>query len=336
MMLSLSLSAYENILKPSLRPLYHAVRLPISYLKARKISREYAAQHRRAQDFFASRKASTNPIIKSLSEIKVRILNPEGNGFVVLPDRYLNLVRQIRDDVQVRFEVSGNCLFFPKLKISSVPRCTKDISAIKNGEIISVQLKDYLGIRGLEELCSGLMGELERKVFLSHVIVDKVYIYRSLPTHQEAQVSWLWHYDNHPNEILKIMIYLSDVDEKSGPFEYLRSTKSHEAAFIHPRPLFDNSRISPKAIKRYLLDGYDCRRVTGPRGTMILFDNNVVHRASLAKSVYRDVIVLQIRPATFCPRSYIDPQWTGSFQHVDFNPNPYDYHPREKPRMLSG
>ena len=69
---------------------------------------------------------------------------------------------------------------------------------------------------------------------------------------------------------------------------------------------------------------------------MILFDNNVLHKANIPSVGYRDVVVLQIRPVHFTPRGPIDRAWTGSFQHVDFNPNPYDYRPRLKPRMLSG
>ena len=31
----------------------------------------------------------------------------------------------------------------------------------------------------------------------------------------------VWHYDNHCRERVKIMFYLNDVDESSGPFTYL-------------------------------------------------------------------------------------------------------------------
>lgn len=325
------------MLKPLLRSLYRSLRFPFDYFRARKISNHYAAHRRRAQDCFASTENSAEPRVKSLTEVRVHILYPGvKDNLIDLPSNYLALVSRMHRDIQDSFEETHNCLFFPKLKLESMPRYTRDIAAISNGEVIAVQLKDYLHVDGLQDLCSLIVPELERKVYCSYVIVDKIYIYRSLVSRQPAQVSWMWHYDNHPNEILKIMIYLTDVDNESGPFEYLRSIQSHGAALMSPRPLFENTRVPPKTVKRYLLNGHECHKVTGPRGTMILFDNNIVHRANLAKSRSRDVLVLQIRPATFCPKPYIHPQWTGSFEHVDFNLNPYDYQPREKPRMLSG
>ena len=42
-------------------------------------------------------------------------------------------------------------------------------------------------------------------------------------------MSWTWHYDNHPVEILKVMIYLTD--DALGikrSFEYLRSSRTRE------------------------------------------------------------------------------------------------------------
>ena len=39
--------------------------------------------------------------------------------------------------------------------------------------------------------------------------------------------------------------------------------------------------------------------MTGLKGTTILFDNNVVHRAVLARATDRDVLVFQVRPVAF-------------------------------------
>ena len=61
-----------------------------------------------------------------------------------------------------------------------------------------------------------------------------------------------------------------------------------------------------------------------------LFDNNVAHRAVLARATYRDVLMFQVRPATFKTTPYVDRRWTGSFQHNDFALDPSDVRPSVK------
>jgi hypothetical protein len=55
---------------------------------------------------------------------------------------------------------------------------------------------------------------------------------------------------------------------------------------------------------------------------MLIFDDNVIHRAVLARASHRDVMVLQLRPATSRVRPCIDPGWTGTFRHSPFNLDP--------------
>lgn len=323
--------------KQLIRPLYYAVHSTVFYFRALKILRDYDAHYREAKRLYAI--AGNEPRLKipSLSDVRVRWLVPASDdGLVTVSDAYPMLIGRMHRDVQVRLERSANCRFFPKLRTQSLPECTEDIPEVKDGEVIAVQLKECLDVDGLQELCALVLPQLERYVYGSHVIVDKVYVYRNLVSHREGEVSWTWHYDNHPIGIMKIMIYLTDVREDNGPFEYLRARGTHEALYMSPRPLSDYGRISPSAAKGHLSRGYERHKVTGPAGTMVLFDENVVHRANVAESGFRDVIVLQIRPATFRRAAFIDPQWTGSFEHVDFNPDPYDLRPRQKLDMLSG
>ena len=246
------------------------------------------------------------------------MLSPVGN------DR----LRRVDAAAKHLFARSRDCSFFPGLPEGSIPEWTEDIGAVRNGEVITVQLKNPLEVRGLEDLCAPIMQQLERKVYGSYAIVDKVYIYRSVISGHIPRDSWLWHYDNHPHELLKVIIYLNDVSDESAPFEYLRCAKSLKPVSGSPlAPLYGHSRISEQILRRYLSNGFESHKVTGPRGTMILFDNNMVHRANLASQKYRDVLIFQVRPSTFCAQSYIDPRWTGSFQHASFNPDPNELTP---------
>lgn len=331
------ISSGARQLKQLIRPLYYAAHSTVFYFRALKILRDYDAHYREAQRRYATEGNGAELRIPSLSDVRVRRLAPAYNGnLVIVPDTYPSLIERLHHDVRVRLNRSVNCRFFPKLQTRELPEHTEDIPEVQDGDVIAVQLKESLDLDGLQELCAQVLPQIEQRVYGAHVIVDKVYVYRNLVSRREGEVSWTWHYDNHPVGIMKIMIYLTDVHEENGPFEYMRSRGTHEALYMSPRPLSGYGRISHSAARGYLSHRYESHKVTGPAGTMVLFDENVVHRANIATSGFRDAVMLQIRPATFPPASFIDPRWTGSFEHVDFNPDPYHLEPQQKLDMLSG
>ena len=308
----------------------------MQYVRAVKIARDYAANHETAKDIYRASGRVPEPAVSSLDQIGVRMILPgDRSPLMSLPDDYLARVDQLSREVDARFAFSDHCMFLPAVDRSALPERTADVPAIKAGEIISLQLKNASALPGLQTLCDAVLPDLERHVFGSFVIVDKVYVYRNLTCRLAPQVSWLWHYDNHPTEVLKVMIYLTDVTERTAPLEYLRNQDTKAALSFTPKPLLGNSRVSPAQVERYMREGYEPYKATGPKGTLIVFDDNVLHRANFAEERYRDVLVLQIRPATFAPDQRIDPRWTGSFEHVDFNPHPSNYTPAVKRRRLS-
>jgi hypothetical protein len=68
-----------------------------------------------------------------------------------------------------------------------------------------------------------------------------------------------------------------------------------------------------------------------PGRNAVLFNDDVIHRATFAERRHRDVLILQLRPATRRRTPYVDPRWTGSFQHRDFNPDPEQVEPQVWP-----
>jgi hypothetical protein len=325
-------------LKTYLRPLYHSY-VSLRYSgRAKKINDDYAAHYRHAREVYLSDGNIVQPSLSSLDDVQVTPLFPisEERPFVSFPDNYSELVKRMRLDVQSRLQFAANCRFFPKIDIapSSLPLRVADVKAMKQGDVIALQLKSYRDLDGLDELCSILMPQLERAIFGTYLVVDKVYAYRNLISRQHNQVSWRWHADNHPGQIKKIAIYLTDVDPDSGAMEYLRSPTTGKAAMTEPKPLL-GVNITPRKLAEYRSKGFEPYRLTGKSGTAVLFDENIIHKANIPSRGYRDAIFLQIRPSTFRPERYIDERWTGSFEHVDFNLDPYDYQPRPKSSMHS-
>ena len=327
----------RTIVKTLLRPVYQPPRAAYQYVRARRIVRDYAENYRTAQAAYRAAGQPAATVIPSLDRLGVRVIVPGApNPLFPLPAGYGQLVDRVAGDVDRRFAASENCLFMPRLDRAGLPPRTADVPAIRDKDVISLQLRDAVAVDGVRELSAALLPEIERALFGSFVVVDKVYVYRNLVTRQAEQVSWLWHYDNHPTEVIKVMIYLTDVGERNAPFEYVRHGQTGEPYMFNPLPLLGHSRIAASRVERHLHDGYEAFKATGPRGTLLIFDDNVLHRATFAREGYRDVLVYQIRPATFRPEPRLDPRWTGSFEHDDFNLDPNDYQVRVKRTKISG
>lgn len=326
-----------SVIKALLRPVYHPPRSAWQYVRARRIVRDYAQNYENARRLYLASGHAAPPAVPSLDRLGVRVISPAASdGVAPLPSGYGSQVAALAEAIDRRFARTENCLFMPKIEREALPPLTADVAAIRDGQVISLQLRDVLGVPGLGSFVDLVVPFIERTFFGSFVVVDKVYAYRNLVSRQREQVSWLWHYDNHPTQVIKIMVYLTDVDAETAPFEYVRRRDTGEPLMFTPLPLRGNSRVAPATVEGYLQRGYERHLATGPRGTMLVFDDNVLHKANLARRAHRDVLVLQLRPATFEPQPRLDPRWSGSFEHDDFNQNPDDYRSHLKRHRFSG
>ena len=108
-----------------------------------------------------------------------------------------------------------------------------------------------------------------------------------MPSGAQRAASQNWHRDHVDRHLVKVFIYLSDVDERAGPFEYVRgSTDDGPYANVWPwapggdhyppRDEFEE-RIPPSAIST----------LTGTAGTMILCNTSGFHRGGFATETPR-------------------------------------------------
>ena len=89
----------------------------------------------------------------------------------------------------------------------------------------------------------------------------------------------LWHRDGEDYKIVKVLIYLNDVDDAGGPFEYIprQHTPSYRA-FRHLKGVIKDPDMD-KVVPRQ-----QWRTCKGPRGTALLMDAaNVFHHASVPR-----------------------------------------------------
>jgi len=99
-----------------------------------------------------------------------------------------------------------------------------------------------------------------------------------------------WHRDNGYQNGFKALIYLNDVTNENGPFEYIKRSftlKNHLFDFPYP----DKYQFTEKEIADYVAKNtnlYSC--VIGKAGTLVLFNTNAIHRGKPVKDGVRYAI----------------------------------------------
>ncbi len=98
----------------------------------------------------------------------------------------------------------------------------------------------------------------------------------------ERQSSQRWHRDFNDRLLLKAFLYVSDVDEAAGPFEYVpRSFPGGELGDLWPWfPGYDGYPPDEEFARR--MEGERIETFTGQRGTLILCNTSGFHRGGYA------------------------------------------------------
>jgi len=239
-------------------------------------------------------------------------------------EAYPVLLDRVYSEIKTRFSNPKYCQFFSsdnavaqKLnKEKGALSSTENLSEIGKGLIHKIHIAQTTDIKGLEDLCQMILPQIERKFYGTYVIAKEAMIYRSLESVLPPFGSFLWHSDNDFDDTIKVMFYLSDVSEDNAPFEYLHNPKFHRSPRIRANIIalkkYTGGRIPEEAIEEFEASGCEKHKVIGGRGTVVVFDNKIIHRGNIAKKGFRDVLVLHLMPSVFKPKRYIDPRWTAS------------------------
>lgn len=157
------------------------------------------------------------------------------------------------------------------------------------GKEFVVRLHSYEGDVGLDDpwfrfCASRRMLDLANAYLGLMSKLEYVDVWYSIPQEvsSERKASQRWHRDYNDRHLLKAFLYLVDVDEETGPFEYVAgSARGGPYAGDWPwRPLSESyppqdelaKRVPPEAIKTF----------TAPKGTIIFCNTSGFHRGGFA------------------------------------------------------
>jgi hypothetical protein len=138
--------------------------------------------------------------------------------------------------------------------------------------------------------------------------VDQWY---TLPRDDKDRVaSQRWHRDYNDKHLLKVFLYMSDVDEAAGPFEYIPGTmiRGNRFADVYPWEIFGEDLYPPDAALEPMSRANESRLVTGPAGTLILCDTTGFHRGGFASE----------RPRIMGVWNYVSPASLASLSERNF------------------
>tara|TARA_A100001015_G_C14886193_1_gene670532 strand:+ start:131 stop:940 length:810 start_codon:yes stop_codon:yes gene_type:complete len=171
----------------------------------------------------------------------------------------------------------------------------------------ATHLNGWRDIKELNQLFDLIMPEIEKKVFKSNGHIQILHVYKNKPG-ANPDSSWLWHYDDCPEQFLKLVIYLTDVTEDNGCFQYLqnkdgdfpmvptnRTYPGHNGMPYH----FKGKRIPPEETQKRIEEGYEVKSLLGKAGTYALMHPNIYHRATVPAegSTPRECLFFFIRPS---------------------------------------
>jgi hypothetical protein len=109
-------------------------------------------------------------------------------------------------------------------------------------------------------------------------------VWHNFITSGEARESQLWHYDREDYLILKLFLYLSDINENSGPFTYAPGTHKKAKSRGEPESFLENGvrRSTDQQMERFI-PSEQWRKCVGPKGTIIFADTRGFHKGGLAR-----------------------------------------------------
>lgn len=235
----------------------------------------YKIYLRYAQILYKKRQSRTNKDAEHYADLLHR------QGYVVLSSNFdIAYARNIKNKIDTLFSDSNNT-------INVVPGLSRLIDGCENVDEIA-------------EIIFNNVANVVEAYYKSNFKLYTMSIYRTVPCQEAPVSSFLWHFDNCPDESIKLMIYLDDVTSDTGAFRFKTEKLSEEIrkkGFWH-RDDFDKvSEILNDESTNITIEGATC--------TCILFKpGRVVHKATAPIKAHRDVVTTVILPSDIDWRSH--------------------------------
>jgi hypothetical protein len=190
------------------------------------------------------------------------------------------------------------------LGIKAPASLCKSVSAafdkIGSRELVSYIPRDQAGAytRGIYDVLDSVSPVIE-SFYGSYYQPYWISLQQNFPGTASASSSFGWHIDDNPRQLMKIFIYFNDVAESNGAFRaftYPVSKNLLEAGF---KSWSEKLRVeNQKMVNDYLSEHpSELKVLEGKSGTVLMFDNNLVHKGTPPREGFRHLAQIEIYPA---------------------------------------
>ena len=133
-------------------------------------------------------------------------------------------------------------------------------------------------------------------------VLRAVNVWMNRPTPSPAKESQLWHRDGDDRMILKVFIYLGDVDLDNGPFWFIPRSHLKRVGTV-TRPL-EAARVDDQDMRSWIADN-QWKVCTGPTGTIIFADTTGFHKGGKCDKRSRILLTFEyVSGASPYPREF--------------------------------
>ncbi len=122
---------------------------------------------------------------------------------------------------------------------------------------------------------------------------------KTIPTTERTH-SRNWHRDPQEYSIVKVFLYLSDVDDEAGPFTYVPKSAPGYKPYgdLFPQQVPEGSYPGNEALEA-AIPKEDIKPQTGPAGTLIFCNTNGLHYGGVTKSKERIMFTMSYAAPTY-------------------------------------
>jgi len=251
--------------------------------------------------------------VPNLSEPQTRILNTiRETGFATIG--FEELFGDSNSELQKSLEKMRDD-FLDSQRMSQAMEKRMGGERSKDGKSYRITLNPKNPVLNVEDplLAFGLSPEIldianSYLQLYSRIVYADVWHSFKIPNATKREASQNWHRDWEDDPLLKVFLFLSDIDETAGPFEYITQSRPSErhAALFPASNLLPGLHNYPDAdlIERKV-PAEDIVRGCGPAWTIVFCDTSGFHRGGFSTEKSRTMgFYTYISPASNCPRYF--------------------------------